>query len=222
MVEAYWSVGRRIVEEEQQGKERAEYGKEIINTLSDELSTTFGKGFSPRNLRNLRQFYLCFPDWKDLAHMCAKLTWSHIRHILRVSGKDAQLYYLKEASENNWSVRTLDRNISTLYYHRLASSQLKDPIKMKCWKKKASLQSSKFEFIKSPLKTNKITDQDIGQLDMYGRMFNDLYRTENGNPTIGILLCTEADKTIAKYSVLSENKQLFATKYLPFFPQKRS
>jgi hypothetical protein len=108
-------MGKRIVEHEQQGKTRAEYGTELLNNLSVAL----GKGFSSRMLRDIRQFYLTFSDEKNLAHTCAKLNWSHIRAIMRVSDKNARAYYLTEANLNNWAVRTLERNINTLYYQRL-------------------------------------------------------------------------------------------------------
>lgn len=286
MIEGYWLMGKRIVEEEQGGKGRADYGKEILNKLSIEL----GRGYGARTLRDYRQFYLTFPEWDNLAHMCAKLNWSHIRLIMRVSDKKARNYYLKEAAEQNWAVRTLERNIHTLYYHRLLSSQVPQPVEEDMKEKTAEFQQDMYEFIKNPavleflnipshytyteqqleqnlinnlqhfllelgkgfafvarqkhirtetqdffidlvfynyilkcfviveLKTDKIMHQDIGQLDMYVRMFDDLERKTGDNPTIGILLCTETDRTIAKYSVLNENKQLFSTKYLPYLP----
>jgi predicted nuclease of restriction endonuclease-like (RecB) superfamily len=284
MVEAYWLIGKRIVEEEQQGKERAEYGKEILQTLSGELTKEYGKGYSARNLWDFRKFYLTFSEIEILHTLCAKLSWSHIRLIMRVYDRKAQVYYFKEAAENNWSVRTLDRNISTFYYQRLLTSQLKEPLVEEMEEKTKLYQQDKLEFIKNPtvlefiglpsnsgyteaelekaiinelqkfilelgkgfafvarqqlvrtetsdfynyilkcfvimeLKTSKITHQDIGQLDMYVRMFDDLKKAENDNPTIGILLCSETDKTIAKYSVLNESKQLFASKYMPYLP----
>ena len=114
MVEAYWEIGRRIVEEEQNGKERAEYGKEILQNLSKELTEEFGKGYSYRTLREIRQFYLMFSDFEKWRTVSAKLTWSHFQKVLRVSDEKARIFYLTEAAENMWSVRTLDRNISTL------------------------------------------------------------------------------------------------------------
>ena len=290
MVEAYWLIGKRIIEEEQQGKERAAYGAEILKTLSIELTKDFGKGFGERNLRDFRQFYLTFQETEIWHTLCAKLSWSHMRLIMRIESKEAQQYYLKEAAENHWSVRTLDRNISTLYYHRLLSSQIKEPVAQEMQEKTKDFQQDKFEFIKNPnvleflglpdnkgysesslekaiinemqnfllelgkgfafverqqlirtetqdffidlvfynyilkcfviveLKTQKITHQDIGQLDMYVRMYDDLKKEEGDNPTIGILLCTKTDETIARYSVLNENKQLFASKYLLYLP----
>lgn len=286
MIEGFWRIGRRIVEEEQQGSIRANYGEQVIAQLSKEL----GKGFSKRTLWDYKKFYLTFPNIEDCAHMCAQLTWSHIRLIMRVESNQARTYYLQETAQQHWSVRTLERNINTLYYQRLLASQMKEVVKEEMQLKTAEFQQDPHEFIKNPtvleflnipthyaynenelekslinnlqqfllelgkgfafvarqkhirtetqdffidlvfynyilkcfviveLKTDKITHQDIGQLDMYVRMFDDLERSETDNPTLGILLCTKTDETIAKYSVLAENKHLFATKYLPFLP----
>ena len=286
MIEGFWRIGRRIVEEEQQGSIRANYGEQVIAQLSKEL----GKGFSKRTLWDYKKFYLTFPNIEDCAHMCAQLTWSHIRLIMRVESDQARAYYLQETAQQHWSVRTLERNINTLYYQRLLASQMKEAVKEEMQLKTAEFQQDPHEFIKNPtvleflnipthyaynenelenslinnlqqfllelgkgfafvarqkhirtetqdffidlvfynyilkcfviveLKTDKITHQDIGQLDMYVRMFDDLERSETDNPTLGILLCTKTDETIAKYSVLAENKHLFATKYLPFLP----
>lgn len=291
MVEAYWLVGKRIVEEEQDGEERAQYGANIIKNTSKELTQDLGSGFSETNVRNFRLFYLSFPDFYQIQQtVSAKLSWSHFQLIMRVSDKKAQAYYLNEAAEQNWSVRTLDRNISTLYYQRLLSSQDKKPVQDEMLEKSQNAPLNPMDFIRNPavlefldlptsksyteaqlekglinnlqefllelgkgfafvarqkhirtetqdffidlvfynyllkcfviveLKTEKLTHQDIGQLDMYVRMFDDLERKENDNPTIGILLCTETDQTVVKYSVLNENKQLFANKYLPYLP----
>ena len=286
MIEGFWRIGKRIVEEEQQGSIRANYGEQVIIQLSKEL----GKGFSKRTLWDYKKFYLTFPNIEDCAHMCAQLTWSHIRLIMRVESSQARAYYLQETAQQHWSVRTLERNINTLYYQRLLASQMKEVVKEEMQLKTAEFQQDPHEFIKNPtvleflnipthyaynenelenslinnlqqfllelgkgfafvarqkhirtetqdffidlvfynyilkcfviveLKTDKITHQDIGQLDMYVRMFDDLEKSETDNPTLGILLCTKTDETIAKYSVLAENKHLFATKYLPFLP----
>lgn len=290
MVEAYWKIGKRIVEEEQNGKERAEYGKEILQNLSKELTEEFGKGYSYRTLREIRQFYLMFSDFEKWRTVSAKLTWSHFQKVLRVSDEKARIFYLTEAAENMWSVRTLDRNISTLYYNRIVASIDKKIVENEMKEKIKKLQAE--EFIKNPvvlefldlptnmsytenelekaltddiqkfmmelgkgfafverqqhirtensdfyidlvfynyilkcfviveLKTEKLTHQDIGQLDMYIRMYDDLKKQENDNPTIGLLLCTETDRTIIKYSVLNDNKNLFASKYVNYLPSE--
>ena len=290
MVEAYWKIGKRIVEEEQNGKERAEYGKEILQNLSKELTEEFGKGYSYRTLREIRQFYLMFSDFEKWRTVSAKLTWSHFQKVLRVSDEKARIFYLTEAAENMWSVRTLDRNISTLYYDRIVASIDKKTVEDEMKDKTKKLQAEDFiknpivlEFLDLPtnmsytenelekaltddiqkfmmelgkgfafverqqhirtensdfyidlvfynyilkcfviveLKTEKLTHQDIGQLDMYVRMYDDLKKQENDNPTIGLLLCTETDGTIIKYSVLNDNKNLFASKYVNYLPSE--
>ena len=146
MIEGFWLIGERIVKEEQQGNFRANYGEQIIAQLSKEL----GKGFSERTLRDYRKFYLLFPEQKDLAHMCAKLSWSHIRLIMRVENTQARHYYLQETAEQHWSVRTLERNINTLYYQRLLASQRKDIVAEEMQQKTAAFQQDPYEFIKNP------------------------------------------------------------------------
>ena len=290
MVEAYWEIGRRIVEEEQRGKERAEYGKEIIKNLSKELTEEFGKGFSRRTLWEMRKLYVYFSDYEKVRTLFAQLTWSHFQKVLRVSDEKARIFYLTEAAENMWSVRTLDRNISTLYYNRIVASIDKKIVENEMKEKTKKLQAEEFinnpvvlEFLDLPtnmsytesqlekaltddiqkfmmelgkgfafverqqhirtensdfyidlvfynyilkcfviveLKTEKLTHQDIGQLDMYVRMYDDLKKQENDNPTIGLLLCTETDRTIIKYSVLNDNKNLFASKYVNYLPSE--
>ncbi|NWO18518.1 YhcG family protein [Leptotrichia sp. oral taxon 223] len=290
MVEAYWEIGRRIVEEEQRGKERAEYGKEIVKNLSKELTEEFGKGFSRRTLWEMRKLYVYFSDYEKVRTLFAQLTWSHFQKVLRVSDEKARIFYLTEAAENMWSVRTLDRNISTLYYNRIVASIDKKTVENEMKEKVKSLQTE--EFIKNPvvlefldlpanmsytesqlekaltddiqkfmmelgkgfafverqqhirtensdfyidlvfynyilkcfviveLKTGKLTHQDIGQLDMYVRMYDDLKKQENDNSTIGLLLCTDTDSTVIKYSVLNDNKNLFASKYVNYLPSE--
>lgn len=290
MVEAYWKIGERIVLEEQNGAERAGYGKEIIKTLSVELTAEFGKGFSKRTLWEIRQFYLLFPDYPKLRTLFAQLSWSHFQRCLKVSNDKARLYYLTEAARHHWSVRVLDRNIATLYYDRLLASQDKNLVAMEMKEKVTALQPGDFiknptvlEFLNLPanlayteaelekalidnlqqfmlelgkgfafvarqqhirtetsdffidlvfynyilkcfviveLKTGKLTHQDIGQLDMYVRMYDDLKKQENDNPTIGLLLCTETDSVVAKYSVLNDSPQLFASKYMAYLPSE--
>ena len=123
MIEAYWLIGQRIVEEEQHGNKRAGYGEKILQTLSKELTGELGKGFSYANLRNFPQFYSVYPDPEICYTLCNKLTWSHNRLIMRVEEKEACLFYLKESALQNWSVRHLERNIRTFYYQRLLSSK---------------------------------------------------------------------------------------------------
>ncbi len=296
MLNAYWKIGERIVMEEQGGKLRAEYGTASLKELSEQLTRELGKGFSPRNLRNYRQFFILFPDWAIWNARVPNLTWTHIRTLLRVNDKNAREWYLNEASSQMWSSRTLDRNVSTQYYYRLLASSNTEEVKKEMEIITSGKEYSNISpamFLKSPyvteflgiskdqkytekeletalidhlqqfimelgkgfafverqqhivtetddyyidlvfynyilkcfvlidLKTNKITHQDVGQMDMYVRMYDDLKRTEGDNPTLGIVLCSETDQDIAKYSVLNGNKQLFASKYLTLLPSEQ-
>ena len=234
MVLTYWHIGKRIVEQEQAGKERAKYGQALIEALADELTKEYGRSFSKRNLQYFRKFYLAFPD-EQIVNTCVhNLNWSHFRALLRVPDENARLWYMNEAANESWSVRTLDRNISTQYYYRLMQSPKKDAVMNEMLQKTAEDQRNKFELIKSPivaeflgfknedsyidlvfynielkcyvlidLKMGKITHQDVGQIDMYVRMYDELKCKEGDNPTLGILLCAETDEDIARYSVLS-------------------
>jgi predicted nuclease of restriction endonuclease-like (RecB) superfamily len=287
MVEAYWQIGKRIVEEEQQGKNRAGYGEHLIRELSKSLTSEFGKGFSLANLWNFRQFYQTFSDEQILYTLCRELNWSQLRLIMRVENPQARLYYLQEAGKVRWSVRQLERNINSLYYERLLSSQdkqialkaenlfekvspqdfIKDPYVLEFLNlpenpvpqekeiesaimnnlssfllelgKGFSFVGRQFRistetkhfyidlvfynyllkcFVLIDLKTSELIHQDIGQMDMYVRMFDDLKTQPDDNPTIGIILCTQKDETVVRYSVLKENEQLFATKYRLILP----
>ncbi|MBR0310780.1 MAG: DUF1016 domain-containing protein, partial [Oscillospiraceae bacterium] len=125
MVQAYWNIGRIIVEHEQNGSLRAEYGKGVLNHLSEQLTDEFGKGFDVRNLRNMRAFYITFPKWNALR---SELTWTHYRALLRVENDAARNWYMEESARAGWSSRQLERQISTLYYDRLLSSRDKAPV----------------------------------------------------------------------------------------------
>ena len=120
MVQTYWQIGRLIVEDEQQGESRAAYGKKQLQRLSGELTREFGKGFDVTNLRNMRRFYEAFPKRETVS---LKFSWSHYNHLSRIENASARLWYQQEAIQQGWSVRALERQISTLYYERLLSSQ---------------------------------------------------------------------------------------------------
>ncbi len=357
-----WEIGRMIVEEEQGGEAKAEYGKYIIKELAERLVVEFGNTFDESNLRRYRQFYLIFLirdavrhelEYDDIQNntirhalrgeledidnkkfhigaalrhqlksseneeygiryavrsqsateiwnaVSAKshplfqiisplLTWTHYRSLLRVENPKAREFYMKEAIENNWGTRALERQINSLYYERLLSSQEKEPVIAEMHEKTKDLQpedvlkdpyileflqlkenrkyleneleqalidkmndfllelgkgfafvarqkristESKYFyidlvfynyllkcFVLIDLKSGELTHQDIGQMDMYVRLYEDKYKPEGDNPTIGLILCTKADETIVKYSVLNENKQLFASKYRLYLP----
>lgn len=292
LVKTYWIVGKRIVEEEQHGDSRAKYGKRLIDMLSQELSLVYPKGYSPRNLRDYRQFYLYFRDLEIWHSRVPNLTWTHYRTLLSVADDDARYWYIREASAESWSVRTLARNVGSQYYHRLLQSPKKEAVISEMLQFTKPLRDEPQDFFKDPvvaeflqlpsnasfteselekailrhlkdfllemgrgfafmaeqyhistdagdffvdlvfynvvlkcyvlidLKTKKVTHQDVGQMDMYVRMFDDLKRTDGDNPTIGLLLCADTSKDIAQYSVLHENKQLYAAKYLTYLPSE--
>ena len=124
MVEAYWNIGKSIVEQ-QGGEEKAEYGVRLIAELSKQMSTDFGKGFTVANLKNMRQFYLTFPKSYALR---SELSWTHYRLLMRVENKNARRFYIEEAIKSNWSTRQLERQINSFFYERLLSSQNKEKV----------------------------------------------------------------------------------------------
>lgn len=310
---ANWELGRMIVEEEQAGSEKADYGARLIESLSQSLSEQFGKGFSVPHLKFCRQFYNTFPigyalssqldsDQTIIAQVMEnrqhpvlqilrpELSWTHYRLLLRVENPDARRFYINETIENNWGTRDLNRQINSLYYERLLSSQNKNLIRNEASKNKTGFQPE--EILKDPfilefsglenrknfleteleqalidnlksfllelgkgfafvarqkristetkdyyidlvfynyilkcfvlidLKTGELTHQDVGQLDMYVRYYEDRIKTNEDNPTLGIILCTDKDETLVKYSILSDNSRLFASKYKLYLPSE--
>lgn len=323
LVERNWRIGQRIVEQEQNGASRAEYGKHVIEVASAALTEEFGKGFSETNIMNFKKFYLKFKELtipQTLSEEFKKqkqqtlsdessllppkgqtpsaqfelhlLPWSHYERLIRVEDKKAREWYTKEAFEQGWSFRTLNRNINTLYYERLLMSTKKQPVVDEMQDKTKAYQQDKLEYIKSPvvleflglpedtslaeskletaiinnlekflmemgkgyalvarqqhirteendyyidlvfynyliksfilvdLKVNRITYQDVGQMDMYLQMYDKMKKGPDDNPTIGIILCTETDSDVARYSTLAKNDQMFAAKYKLYLPDK--
>lgn len=323
LVERNWRIGQRIVEQEQNGASRAEYGKHVIEIASAALTEEFGKGFSETNIMNFKKFYLKFKEltipqtvseeFKKQKHQTLSdefslppqkgqtqsaqfelrlLPWSHYERLIRVEDKKAREWYAKEAFKQGWSFRTLNRNINTLYYERLLMSKKKQPVVNEMQDKTKAYQQDKLEYIKSPvvleflglpedtslaeskletaiinnlekflmemgkgyalvarqqhirteendyyidlvfynyliksfilvdLKVNRITYQDVGQMDMYLQMYDKMKKGPDDNPTIGIILCTETDSDVARYSTLAKNDQMFAAKYKLYLPDK--
>ncbi len=323
LVERNWRIGQRIVEQEQNGASRAEYGKHVIEIASAALTKEFGKGFSETNITNFKKFYLKFKELaipQTLSEEFKKqkqqtqsdessllpqkgqtasaqfelrlLPWSHYERLIRVEDKKAREWYAKEAFEQGWSFRTLNRNINTLYYERLLMSKKKQPVVDEMQDKTKIYQQDKLEYIKTPvvleflglpedtslaeskletaiinnlekflmemgkgyalvarqqhirteendyyidlvfynyliksfilvdLKVNCITYQDVGQMDMYLQMYDKMRKGPDDNPTIGIILCTETDSDVARYSTLAKNDQMFAAKYKLYLPDK--
>lgn len=285
-----WYLGKRIAEEVLKGEGRAEYGKGVITNLAEELTNEYGKGFDFTNLYKFLEFYHAFPILDSLSLKSGiLLPWTHYRKLLQVKNEEARLWYINEAASEGWSVRTLQRNISSQYYERTLLSQHKEVLREEMHELTKPLQD-KLEFIKNPviaeflgykqnsdftetglekriianikdflmelgkgyafiaeqqhirtekedyyidlvfynyilkcfvlidLKTSKVTHQDVGQMDMYVRMYDELKKGEGDNPTLGILLCADTDADIARYSILKGNEQLFATKYVLCLP----
>ena len=294
VVRQNWEIGQLIVEDEQGGKRKAEYGKAQIAGLANRLTTEYGRGYDITNLRNMRQFYLTFPIRDTL---CRELSWSHYRILMRVIDTKAREWYVNECIACGWGVRELERQVSTQAYERLLSTanpdrrrkrqevpntplpdkpkslvpadfiknpmileflSLSDDIKLRETKLESAIishlkdvlmelgrgfcfvarqkhiQSGSNDyfidlvfyncilkcFVLIDLKIGKVTHKDVGQMDMYRRMFDDLICQPDDKPTIGIVLCDETDPDIARYSVLSGNDKLYAVKYTTVMPSE--
>ena len=315
-----WLIGRRIVEQEQQGKIRAEYGKHVVELASQVLTKEFGQGFSETQIKSFRKFYLTFSDLQIQQTMPAEfksrlrqirqtmpaesvtdgialpvqLSWSHYERLIRVADPEARIWYMQEAATQQWDYRTLKRNIDSQYYYRLAQtpkSQRQEVIDEMC-RLTADYENEKSTFVKNPmlveflglkhreafteskleqaildhlehflmemgkgyalvdrqmhihtedndyyidlvfynyllkcfvlvdLKTTKVSYEDVGQMDMYLKLFDTYKRPEGDNPAIGIILCSETNADVARFSTLATNKQMYASKYLTYMPSK--
>lgn len=314
-----WLVSRRIVEQEQHGQERAQYGKHIIELASETLTAEFGKGYSIVNIKSFRKFYLTFSDLLigqtpsaqsenglpikgqtvsaelELSKMLpSNLSWSHYERLMRIKNEDERDWYMREAAQENWGVRTLNRNIGSQYYHRLFQTpeSKRGEVIDEMQRLTADYQKDRHKFLRNPvvaeflgfsqdaaysetnlesaiidhlqkfilelgkgfafvarqqriktdmgeyyidlvfynyilkcfllidLKSSQISYEDVGQMDMYIRMYDELKCSEGDNPTIGLLLCSETSKDLARYSILKDSKQLYAAKYLTCLPTK--
>ena len=315
-----WLIGRRIVEQEQQGKIRAEYGKHVVELASQVLTKEFGQGFSETQIKSFRKFYLTFSDLQIQQTMPAEfksrlrqirqtmpaesvtdgialpvqLSWSHYERLIRVADPEARIWYMHEAATQQWDYRTLKRNIDSQYYYRLnqtpevkrqevvdemhrltadyekeKSTFVKNPMLVEFLglKHREAFTESKLEqailnhlehflmemgkgyalvdrqmhihtedndyyidlvfynyllkcFVLVDLKTTKVSYEDVGQMDMYLKLFDTYKRPEGDNPTIGIILCSETNADVARFSTLATNKQMYASKYLTYMPSK--
>ena len=293
IISTNWQLGKHIVGQEIKGKSHAQnYGQHLIDLLEQKLVPLYGSSYSRRNLYFYAQFYQLFPDFEIVNARVHNLTWSHFRALLRVTDERARNWYLNEASEQIWSSRTLERNISSQYYERLLLSQSKEPVVEEMQRITAPYQEDKREFIKNPivaeflglqtnpsftetdlesailgniqqflmelgkgyafiarqqhirtseadyfidlvfynyilkcfvlidLKTSKISYQDVGQMDMYLQLYDTYRKRTDDNPTIGIVLCSDTNEDVARFSTLARNKQLFASKYKLYLPSE--
>ena len=289
LVQRNWLLGRRI-NNELLGREDS-YGKKVVKKLSEALRSEYGNSFSERNLYSYVQFYNLFPNiLNSLSSQSSMVSWTHYRALLRVTDSDARNWYLSETIANSWSVRTLERNISTQYYYRMLKTPDPKAVETEMKDLTRDYQNHKLEFIKNPvvaeflgmspntrylesdletaiidnlqsfllelgrgfafvarqkhirtecsdyyidlvfynyeldcfilvdLKTGRLEHQDVGQMDMYVRMYDEMSLPMGKNPTLGIILCSETDRDVVHYSVLNDKEQLFTAKYLLHMP----
>jgi predicted nuclease of restriction endonuclease-like (RecB) superfamily len=317
LIKRNWLLGMRIQHEVLKDK-RAEYGEQVVKVLAKDLTTKYGEGFTWRNLYNYIDFYSTYnglflnvngesANVQTILHAVSaksenifhalrakspiRLSWTHYRIILQENNQEARDWYEQEAAREMWGTRTLQRNVSSQYYHRLLQSQNKDAVRGEMKQLTAPLQD-KLEYIKNPvvaeflgfknrtdyteseleqtiidhlipflmelgkgfalvdrqkhihtekddyyidmvfynynlrsfvlidLKTTKLCHQDVGQMDMYVRMYDEMMCPQGHNPTIGLILCADTDDDVAHYSVLNGSDQLFAAKYLTYMPSR--
>ena len=294
LVKRNWEIGRLIVEDEQGGKRKADYGKAVLAALSNRLTAEYGSGYDASNLRYMRQFYLAFPICDALRH---ELNWTHYRILMRVDDPVAREWYMNECVASGWGTRDLDRQVSTQSYSRLLAAAnpdrrrkvkelpltplpakpkslvpadfIKNPMMLEFLSlpqdvkiRETKLESAIISHLKDvmmelgrgfcfvarqkhvrsgsddyyidlvfyncilkcyflfDLKMGKVTHRDVGQMDMYRRMYDDQICASDDNPTVGVVLCGETDADIARYSVLRDNKNMFAVKYSTVMPSE--
>lgn len=281
----YWHIGQRIFEEEQQGRERAEYGSYLLKYLAEQLQPEFGSGFSIRQLELMRQFYKVFPIASTLY---SQLSWSQYKLLLRVDDSHKREYYIAETAKNNWTVRQLERQINSQLYERLLLSNdkesvlavakneknpsdakeiIKDPMILEFLglKREAAYYEKDLEqaiithlqdfllemgngfsfvgrqkrihvegddffvdlvfynrllqcFVIVEIKTEKLTHQHLGQLQMYVNYFDRIEKLQHENPTIGILLCADKNDAVVKFTLPSDEKSIIASQYQLYLP----
>ena len=287
MLNLYWNIGK-VIMEIQQGDERAAYGDAVLDKLSQKLTNEFGKGFSSRNLRTMRKFYIMYPIWKTVS---AKLSWSHYLELIKIDEEPKRNFYLNECINSRWSVRELERQIGSLLYERLVLSAnkqkvleldekghelktskdlVKDPfvlefldIKENTEYLESDLEKNILEHLKEfllelgkgfmfvgsqvrltleedhfypdlvfynrllkcfviiDLKIGKVTHQDIGQMQMYVNYYDREIKKDDENPTVGILLSTLKNKTVVKYTLPEDNKNIFSSQYKLHLPTEK-
>lgn len=284
-VQMYWKIGRRILEEEQKGKERADYGSYLLKNLAKKLEPEYGSGFSVRQLEMCRQFYRMYPIANTV---CSQLNWSQYKLLISIPDEYKREYYQLEAVNNAWTKRELERQINSQLYERLLLSNdkervlavarkeripqqpqeiIKDPMVLEflglerkaeyyekdleqalithlqkfllelgngftfvARQKRILIEDDEFFadlvfynrllrcFVVIELKTEKLTHQDLGQLQMYVNYYDRVEKTPDENPTIGILLCTSKNDTVVKMSLPEDNTSILASQYQLYLP----
>lgn len=284
-VQMYWNIGKRILETEQEGKERAEYGTYLLKNLAKKLEPEYGTGFSYRQLQFCRQFYRMYPIANALR---SQFNWTQYRLLLAIPDDYKREYYELEAVNNGWTAREMERQINSQLYERLLLSNdkesvlavarkeripqqpqeiIKDPMVLEFLglERKSSYYEKDLEqalithlqkfllelgngftfvarqkrilieddeffadlvfynrllrcFVVIELKTEKLTHQDLGQLQMYVNYYDRVEKLPDENPTIGILLCTAKNDTVVKMSLPEDNASILASQYQLYLP----
>jgi predicted nuclease of restriction endonuclease-like (RecB) superfamily len=285
MVLAYWEIGRAIIEEEQRGQARADYGAHLLRVLSERLTAEFGKGFDRTNLQQMRNFFLTYPKCDALRH---ELSWTHYRILLRVDKPEARAFYEAEAVNARWSTRELERQVHSLLFEWLALSRdrdgvlalaqkgheihrptdlVKDPYVLEfaglpqgqnylesdleqalidklqgfllelgkgfafmARQQRITLDGKHYFidlvfynrltrcFVLIDLKVGELTHQDLGQVQMYVNYYQRELTNPDENPPIGIILCTDKNEAVVRYTLPEGNTQVFASGYKLYLP----
>lgn len=283
----YWNLGKRIFEEEQQGKDRADYGAYIVKSLAEKLEDEYGSGFSERQLKFCRQFYRLYPIGNALR---SQLNWTQYRLLIQIPDPDKREYYELESVNNGWTARETERQINSQLYERLLLSNdkesvlavarkeripenpkeiIKDPMVLEFLglektpsyyekdlesaiishikdfmlemgkgfffdsrQKRILIEDDEFFidlvlynrllkcFVLIEIKTEKLTHQDLGQLQMYVNYYDRNIKLPNENKTIGILLCTNKNDTVVKMTLPEDNTSILASEYQLCLPSK--
>jgi len=284
----YWQIGKVIFEEEQQGKDRAEYGEYLIKSISEQFQPQFGTGFTIRQLEMNRQFYRTFPNTNALR---SHFSWTHYRLLIRIDNQDKREFYIAEAAKNNWTARQLERQVNSQLFERLLMSNdvqsvlavareeklptdakeiIKDPMVLEflglkreaayyekdlenaiithlhdflleigngfsfvARQKRIHLEGDDFFidlvfynrllqcFVIIEIKTDKITHEHIGQLQMYVNYYDRYEKQGFENPTIGILLCADKNDAVVRITLPENNKSIIASKYQLYLPTEQ-
>jgi predicted nuclease of restriction endonuclease-like (RecB) superfamily len=295
MTLTYWMIGHDIVEEEQHGKERAEYGKALLKGLSEKLQKKYKAGFSVDVLEKARKFFIIYQndvvDSKSATvsrkstqpDFITNLSWSHYVELMKIARDEARQFYTIEATKNNWNVRELRRQINSFLFDRLTKSKdkqtilklayqgqeintpedaIKDPFVLEfvglpeshrlieskleealinnlqhfllelgkgfafvARQKRLTLEGDHFYadlvfyhtilkcYVLVDIKTRALTHADLGQMQLYVNYFDAEVKSKDDNPTIGLVLCTDKNEAMVKYTLGTKTKQIFTSKY---------
>lgn len=239
MVEAYWNIGKSIIVE-QGGNEKADYGTGLLKELSKQMTQDFGKGFTVANLKNMRQFYLTFPNSYALR---SELSWTHYRLLMRVENENARQFYMEEAVKSQWSTRQLERQINTFFYESDLEQALITHLQkfllelgrgfsFVARQKRITFDGRHFRidlvfynyilkcFVLIDLKIGDLTHQDLGQMQMYVHYYERELMNEGDNPPIGIVLCADKSDAVVRYTLPEGETQVFASKYKLYLPSE--